>query len=330
MQFLPYHIDQKKVLFYVKCITAIGTLGYCTYLFYADGNFYVQMYEVIVLHLQYKYNNPYFIASMMLMPINIFIEVAKWKFLASKHSHTSYIDAAKGVVAGLTLGFITPHALGDYLARVYFMKSDHKIQSIGLVLISRISQFYITLFFGLLGFYVMYRFSIIAEDYINFPVLVLFAVCCVLSVYLMTHYDMVEYFLLSFKPLAQINYYFLILKQYSLNDFSTVLLLSLGRYVVFCMQFLFLLKFFEIDYYNILIIAGVWLIFFVKSLLPTFNFLTGLGVREVATLFFLGNLGLQKISVVSASFMLWLINILLPVMVGLIVIITARFRKITT
>ncbi|MEQ9166951.1 MAG: hypothetical protein RLO12_11885, partial [Fulvivirga sp.] len=58
----------------------------------------------------------------LLMPVNWFIEGLKWKIIAGKIVHLSKWQAFKGILSGLTIGFATPHGIGDYLGRIMTIK----------------------------------------------------------------------------------------------------------------------------------------------------------------------------------------------------------------
>ncbi|MCR6638820.1 MAG: lysylphosphatidylglycerol synthase domain-containing protein [Sporocytophaga sp.] len=106
------------------------------------GNYFAEILN------SWKINSWMIGLAILLMPINWGIEGLKWKFLASKVEKTSFWSALEGVICGTTFGFITPHGLGDYLGRILIMKSAERSKALGAIFISRIAQFYSTIYFG--------------------------------------------------------------------------------------------------------------------------------------------------------------------------------------
>ena len=64
--------------------------------------------------------------------------------------------------------------------------------------------------------------------------------------------------------------------------------------------------------------SGVEVVFLVKTITPAFNLLSDLGVREAAALWVFGPFGTSPPVLITATLTLWLVNILVPVLVGLI------------
>src|SRR5690606_26996202 len=79
--------------------------------------------------------------------INWLLEAFKWQLLVSKIEKISLASGLRGVLTGLSLGFVTPHALGDYAGRIWQLKGKKRLESIGAVMLGRASQFFATFVF---------------------------------------------------------------------------------------------------------------------------------------------------------------------------------------
>ncbi len=268
----------------------------------------------------------------VLMPINWSLEGFKWKLLASKIETISFSTALKGTLAGLGLGFITPHAIGDYVARIYFLNLKHKTEALGAVLLSRISMFFVSIFYGILAFYILTEFKAFKTSlFFDEKIMLFILACSILLFIILLHFNIFER--INYKQLGQkwIIWFWNSLKiitQYSLSDLSVCLLLSFLRYTIFTFQYLLLLQFLGIDIYNILIVSAVWMIFFTKTVFPNFNILNDLGIREVASVYFLSELGVPSSTAIVASLSLWVINILIPTISGVFVLIGTKYKKV--
>ena len=68
------------------------------------------------------------------------------------------------------------------------------------------------------------------------------------------------------------------------------------------------------------ILLYVSLVYLSKTLVPSFNFLSDLGVREFSSIFFLGLCGVAPEVALSAGMFIWVVNLLLPSLLGGILI----------
>ena len=113
--------------------------------------------------------------------------------------------------------------------------------------------------------------------------------------------------------------YWHIVKLYRRSELAVVLLLSLLRYVIFALQYVFLLWFFGVSapLANILILVSS--IFFIQTIVPSIA-LVELGIRGNVALFFLTYITQNSLAILAATFSLWTINLLLPAILGAVVI----------
>ena len=61
-----------------------------------------------------------------------------------------------------------------------------------------------------------------------------------------------------------------------------------------------------------LVLAGITWVFLAKSVIPTFNFLSDLGIREFSAVLFFDSFSVPVEPIVLASLLIWVINILIP------------------
>jgi uncharacterized membrane protein YbhN (UPF0104 family) len=308
----------------VKIGVTLASFGYLVYIFFKTPDFYNDFISIWTDPEIYANADSLWLA-LLLVPFNWGIEAYKWKFLASKMEKISFIDAYKGVLAGLSLGFITPHAVGDYAARIYFMKVKHRLRAIGAVLLARISLFYITLVYGLMGFLILFRFTEVRTGFFNMEVLV--PLCLLFFVIFISifNYGLIAGYLIKINWFRKyIHPYVKVIGNYSTGDLYNTFLLSFIRYGIFTVQYLLVLQFFGVNVYNVLILSAIWLIFFTKSVFPSFNFLNDVGVREAAALFFFGIIEIEQPVIMAASLTVWCINIFIPSLVGLVIVLLTK------
>lgn len=310
----------KNTFIAVKVTVSFLSFGYIAYIFLQSPDFYIDFIRIWSDFSVFSNAESLYLA-VLLVPINWGLEAYKWQFLAKKIDYLSFSESLKGVLSGLTLGFITPHAVGDYVARIYFMKVKHSLRAIGAVLLARIAQFYITLFCGVLGFIQVFKFTELHSGFFNMEVLM---PVCLLFILIFIGIFNYRYLSLSLTKILffrrYIHPYLKVIGYYQAQELYYLFFFAFLRFGIFTAQYLLVLQFFEVNVYNILIVSSIWLIFLAKSAFPSFNFLNDVGIREAAALFFLGNLGLENEIIISASLTVWFLNILIPSFIGILII----------
>lgn len=237
---------------------------------------------------------------MLLMPVNWFFEGLKWQVIARKIVLLSKWQAYKGVLSGLTVGFATPHGIGDYLGRIMTIKHRQRFFLIGGLMLGRLSQLGVTLLFGMIG--VFYLFGLTSAVGFSFTILLVLI--------------LLTFLFKKIKRIKSIGRYFKMIGDYSAGEIVRIMLLSICRYFVFSLQFLIVLFAFLPKFDLVLNIAGITWIFLSKSILPSFNFLSDLGIREYSAIYFFENYQMEILPVLCASLFIWMINILVPTLLG--------------
>ena len=244
----------------------------------------------------------------LLMPVNWGLEAVKWKVLARPLERVSFFRAFEAVLTGLSLGFITPHGVGDYLGRIMQNDTKERFRLIGAVMLGRMCQMVPTALFGVVGVY--YFFNDLELLVYMLPA----ALCMGLILYLIYKNLLVKNSSLAF--FKKLYFYLGVVTEYNARVVFQVVGLSVARYLIFTVQFFLVLRLFLPDLNTWVGFAGVTWIFLMKSILPTFNFLSDLGVREFSAVYFFDIYQVELISVVSASLVIWIINILIPSVIG--------------
>lgn len=261
----------------------------------------------------------------LLVVLNWGLEARKWQLLAAPLVLLSPGQAIKAVLTGLSLGFITPRSLGDYAGRMLQTPCESPDRLVGAVLLNRISQSFPTYFFGVLGLVYLWTTTAALSQpqwLWLFPLLFAATVVCFLFL------GKGRYWMISLlkrfvgKRLLQLVQ---IMSEYRNFDIRRLLAYAGLRYLVFALQFVLILKLAGIDLPLPQLAAGVAAVFLLKSVIPTFNFLSDLGVREFSALLVFSAFALAENQLVLASLMLWCLNILLPTLLGAVMIL--RIRK---
>ena len=236
---------------------------------------------------------------LLLSFLNRYFEILKWQNLAQVLKPISLYEATKQVLAALTLGVFTPVGVGEYAGKaLYFDKKDTK-KIIFLNLICNGIQIVATGVFGILGMlllgYWLWSFGIIAITIV---------------------FLMFSYFTKKIK-----------IKGYSIDDLLENIneipkkihrknfILGMCRYLVFSHQYYFLFLAFDVDLPYTTLMATITTVYFLASVIPSFQFLD-FALKGSLAVYFFGILGVNEWVVVFVTTFMWFLNIVLPVIIG--------------
>ena len=135
---------------------------------------------------------------------------------------------------GLSLGFVTPANLGDYAGKIWQLKSKHKTESIGAILLGNGIQFYVSLIFGEIAYLVVWRKEITIFDQILFY---LIAFTLILGIFIYQYRVKIIGYLSKFSWLKPFKNHFGMMVKFDFNEIKKLLLWSILRYITFSLQF---------------------------------------------------------------------------------------------
>ena len=262
---------------------------------------------------------------LLLMPLNWAIEARKWQLLTAMTGRAAFMPSIRAVLSGLSMGFISPPALGDVLGRVMQSEQKQKLGLVGAVMASRLSQLGITLVMGLWSCWVFtWRYTEGAgpgRALWGTLALALLMLLVLLGVFAARQRLMHWCRRLGWRrPAAMLRRF----GRYSGALLLQVMWLSALRYLVFSMQFVLILWLCDIDLPFTLMLAGVAWVFLIKSVVPGFHALQELGLRGLSSLIFFEGLVTPVAGVVWAGLLLWGINILVPAAAGALTLLRAK------
>lgn len=264
------------------------------------------------------------VAALALMPLNISLEAYRWHRLVARLApETRYLQSLAAVLSGYPLGLITPARAGDYVGRALYLPYAGKAELMVLTFAERMATLACTLVVGLVA---VGPFLILHGDVPLLAWAALFAIASAGTgafLALMLHPRLARRVLATALPFRRARRLLRVLGHYDRHDARALLALSAVRYGIFSLQFVLLVFAFEPTASFLVVYAGVALVFFAKSAIPSFT-LGDLGIREGAAVFFLGSLGVAAAAAFEASLLIFGINLLLPALAGLPLLLQLR------
>jgi hypothetical protein len=315
-----------------------------TYLFIYKQVFLKTDIQGIIRMINNDLAKPGFSHSLMiviiLMVINWGLEALKWKLLIGKVEKVGFFRSFQAVLTGASISSFTPNRVGEYFGRVFILREASHIEGILITILGSMSQLLVTVLTGtiaLLAFIPGYLpGSFLADRYIYYALFTLVLALDILLVGLFFNVSVLS--VLKEKilrnGLKRLRKFFRIFAFFHNREMATVMVLSFSRYVVFSTQFYLLLRMFEVPVPYLQAIILIPLIYLIMAVIPTIA-LTELGIRGSVAIYFFGlylaaaqtNPEQYNLGILSASTLLWLINLGIPALVGTAFIFRLQFFR---
>ena len=264
-----------------------------------------------------------FIVCSILMVFNWLIESKKWQTLINSIIEFKFQNAIEGVLMGIAAGIITPSRIGEYGGRILNLPTNYRKIGLHANFVSSISQNLANIFFGIVGGSYFILLYLDWSKYITWSLLVGGITLFSLLMLIFYGHKKLLLILVDRMPDRITLWARRIVEGLPAIDNGTlnkILMYSFIRYIVFGIQYALLLYFFGVNIPIIAIITGISLIFLIQSGIPLPPFLSMLARGEIAIIIW-SIFTIDVLTILSATFSLWLINLLLPAIIGGIVMI---------
>jgi uncharacterized protein (TIRG00374 family) len=265
----------------------------------------------------------YILAGAALLIVNITSRVMKWRYMLHiVKDESSWWESFTSIMLGITLGSFTPAQLGELggrSMRVTHSKSSHVV---GLTLVDRSQVFLVIAMAG------TFSYSFFITDN-TFLAIAIGSICAGVSLYLYFRLDLVKRIAdrIHLKILRHhwidgiIESFTFIGRDHSLST----LMYSLAFFAIIVLQMYFILNaFVPISLWHVFL--GFSAMMFFKSLLNIS--ISDLGIREASTIYFFSLFGIPGAASLSASVVMFAINIIVPSLLG--VLFLPRLRRAAT
>ena len=263
--------------------------------------------------------------------VNWGIEAAKWQVLVRTIQPMNFIRAFKSVLCGVTLSLNTPNRIGEYAGRVLFINEGNRITAISLAIAGSFAQLIITVLMGCFGLI----FLLFAKDTLIQPMgLSFFWVRIFLygsifvTITLLFFYFRMSWLIRLVKRLPyaeRFSKYISVLETFDAKVLLRLMVLSLFRYLVFILQYIFMLQLMHVEQDCWQSFWLITLLFWVLAIIPSIA-IAELGIRGTIakTLFaYSGNL----FGILAVTFGIWFINLFIPALIGSLLILGIKIKK---
>lgn len=243
------------------------------------------------------------------------LDALRWKILLAHIYKISFFQSIKAVFSGLSIAIVTPNKIGDFLGRIIHLPAHKKTSGALSTFVGSFSQLAITYFLGIIGLlYFIYNFSAWWAYYLLFGGGILFT----LFLYLYFNLSKFRKYEDKFRNIRLLKVLLWTFGRYDKLQLTQALLLSFIRIIIYNIQFIILAYIFGVELILLDALFLSFLMFWLISLIPSF-FLADIGVRAYVSqlIFVQSGLITQDLAIMTASLVIWLLNVILPALFGL-------------
>lgn len=261
--------------------------------------------------------------GLLLVPLNLGLEAFKWKILAGSAEPVTTTEAVTSYLAGIAFSLVTPNRIGEYPGRMLYLKRKNTPRLISVSVLGAFAQLFAVLFFGIVGL-VYYNVA-----FPGFWQKIILAGCIIGTVLIAMFYARFEKWaplLEKIKWLRKYQAYGHMLKRFTRKEQSIILAISLLRFTVFTAQYLFLLRWMNVYMPPLEGFCMAALFFWAMAVIPSVA-LAELGIRGQVSIFLFQHFSNNIIGVLTATIVLWCINLVLPAIIGSILLVRMRLLR---
>ena len=279
--------------------------------------------DISVLLDTVKKNKVYLVGVILMMFLNWLVEALKWRYMISKIENISIMTAYRAIFTGITVSTFTPNRIGEYGGRVFCLEQGDRIKAVFITVLCSMSQLLVTILYGSISLFILFDEILIDKTFLSVSLLILLNLFLLFSYFNISH---IVNFLGKFKLIKSFKKYLEVLVMYNYKDLIIAFIYSNTRYFIFSLQFIILLHVFGINISFMDAILSVMLIFFFITITPTIT-IAEIGVRGSVAIFVLGLFSSNDIAILSSTTLLWLINLIIPAIIGSFFIFSLKFFR---
>ena len=279
--------------------------------------------DISVLIDTVKKNKVYLVGVILMMFLNWLVEALKWRYMISKIENISIMTAYRAIFTGITVSTFTPNRIGEYGGRVFCLEQGDRIKAVFITVLCSMSQLLVTILYGSISLFILFDEILIDKTFLSVSLLILLNLFLLFSYFNISH---IVNFLGKFKLIKSFKKYLEVLVMYNYKDLIIAFIYSNTRYFIFSLQFIILFHVFGINISFMDAILSVMLIFFFITITPTIT-IAEIGVRGSVAIFVLGLFSSNDIAILSSTTLLWLINLIIPAIIGSFFIFSLKFFR---
>jgi hypothetical protein len=259
------------------------------------------------------------LAILILLPFNWLLEASKWRMLTTKIQKISLKQAIEAVLAGISTGFFTPNRVGEFAGRLFYLNPDNRKAGVTLSAVNSLTQNLVMVLCGIPACILFFC----HKGNANQSGLVWFVTwiigCVALIIFIYSSLTQISKKVASSRYADKIMPFITCLSDFSTAHLFKIMLVSLLRYVVFSIQFGFMLYFFDINLSLTEALISIPTTYLFVTFTPAFAF-SEVAIRSSYAVLVIGTYSGQVAGIALAGLCIWLVNFALPMLVGSVIL----------
>jgi len=267
------------------------------------------------------------VIALLMVYLNWRLEAIKWQKLLQPVQSLTMKEAFRAVLIGLTTSIFTPNRIGEYVGRVITIDRKKKLGAVSALSLGSFTQLLMLSCLGILalGYLALHSYRLPYAPSISWFMAILLVTFVFIGLLnISSIYRVLKIHFGSYWPKiwSQLDFLAKLPKGY----FVAISWITFFRIVIYVLQYWLLIRFFQIEVRADLAIATILVGYFIQSGLPLPTLLA-LVARGEITLLLWNFFAVNELSILAASYGLWVINVVLPALVGMIYVMKIRIKS---
>lgn len=295
----------------LKMAIAFVAFGYIVYAICG------QIRKGVSLNLDHFSLMPMLIA-VLLVPVNWVAEALKWRCLTVNLQKLSLLQSVRSVLTGLAYSMLTPNRIGDFAGRIMTLDPENRTKGAMSSFVGSLAQVIAIATFGVVAFVLDPQLPDVFQwlgNHFSFTLVVLVTLLAVFFCLYLFVGEISSRF--KFKAWPWLERFVTSASLHTKRQLEDAFLLSCLRYAVFSGQFFLVLMSVGMESSALDLFSAIAFTYCIVTLIPTFA-LFEWGVRGSVALIFLAPLGGQPAQIVGATVIVWLMNVGIPALAGVL------------
>ena len=316
----------KKILSWVLKAAILVLAAWFIYHKFLKKNDDLNEFRILITALNRDHVIIILFAVVLLMLLNWFLEALKWQYVTRKLVDISKWKAIESVFCGLTWAIITPNRIGEYGGRIMFLPNRKRIHGLFAMVVAGFGQNLVTNVLGLTGtLWFIYNYLLRYINGLFFSCIVVF-VAGFLFLLTLFYFNirLVVNLLDRVSFIKKYHRFFHIMARYNTGELLKILLFSTARFLVFTLQYYLLIHLLLPQIPAVSIVMMVFTFLIIQSALPSLD-IFDVGVRSFTAANLFAYITSQQLAVVACVSIIWLINLIIPAVIGCFFVFKLKF-----
>jgi len=305
---------QKSIIFFVKISIAVLLVVYLVQ----------HLHPKQILSDLQSANIPIILTALFLLALNLFLQYKKWQVVCnSVLQETDKKKIFHSLLLGFSAGISTPMRIGEYVGRALPFNNKSGVEITIATFVDKLFSILIVLFLGAITsiLFIYYYFNI--SIFLTLSLFLALFIALYLIILVLNDSDFwKDYLLKKIKKVKFLSKYFTQFESINKLDSITirkVTVLSVLFYFTYIFQFALLVYAFSNNSHLVIYAWIGTMVMFSKKFI-SFLSIGDLGIREATAVYFAGMLGVPEIAAFNASIFIFIINLVIPSLMGLFLI----------